>query len=166
MPTNPTPADGPEPDMPDTDSREWPEAVDADPVLPDTDVQAILQKRDRSRAMRVAAAMMGVTEEAVRDALYIRHHDEELFQLTLSGDVHLEDAKEILAGTITLDYARKLAPIRHRLDKVLEKAEEDPRILERLEALISETENASAEHKANLPPNESGGTNDTTPTPQ
>lgn len=160
MPTNPTPADRVEPDMPNANSREWPEAADAEPIVPALDAQAILRKHDEAKALKLAAEMMDVTEDAVRDAAYVKHHDKALFQLVFTGEVHLDDAKEILAGNTTVEQARELAPIRHALDRMLEKAEKNPEILDRLEALIAETNKAAAERKANVSPDESGDTSE------
>lgn len=143
MQTHATPAEKPEPDIPEPRGREWPEAVASDPIAPELDPEAAQRRRDHSAAVNLAARSMGVTTEAVRDALYIQHHDPELFELVRAGDVHLEDAKGILAGATTLEQARELAPIRDAVDNLLERAERNPEILERLEALLTEFENDS-----------------------
>jgi len=139
--------------MSNTDNREWPEAADSEPIVPDMDPEAVLRKHDTAKARKLAAAMMNVSEDAVRDAAYVKYHDEALFQLVFSGEVHLESAKEILAGNMTVEAARKVAPVLHQLDRLLEKAETNPEILPRLEAFLDEFKKDTLERDANVPPN-------------
>lgn len=122
---------------PNPNDRNWPEARASHPIVPDLNPGEGMRKWARAKAIKEAAALMGVKEKAVRDAEYVLYHDKELFNLVLTGEIHLDDALEILAGNETLEQARRLLPIRNKLDKIYELAEKDPSVLESLEELIA-----------------------------
>jgi len=131
------PPDGHQAATPNPNDRNWPEARPSDPIVPDMDPEEGMRKWARAKATREAAALMGVKEKAVRDAEYVRLHDKELFNLVLTGEIHLDDALEVLAGNETLEQARELLPIRNKLDEIHELAEKDPRVLAGLEKFIA-----------------------------